>query len=548
MGHNDRQPADTRNIDLSISLLGGHTHNVTLPENTPELRTLFSTLASPNNAQELIQLPVDHGRTACTFRASQVVSVATSPPVLVETPGLSMSIPGNPHIGSIRELAPYLWGLDDILSADECTAIIEASRSRLEPATVSVDNGVYGAAGSGVGDDRTNTVASFEPNEQVSPEFDGVIEKLRQIVAELTLLPPEHQEPCQVLHYDVGEEFLPHTDSFTPDSEYSRWELTRGGERLYTFIVYLNEVDEGGETEFPRQQVTISPAPGRAGFWCNHVDGEVYHNSLHTAHPVKQGEKWALVIWVRESAYLDTPPQQPHQTARAISYVDWINNPRSIAAPGWIVEQTRTQQAKIPYLESGGPNCRGFEKRKMDPEIYAEILAKYQALQPLMQAEDNEAIGSFVDTVSYEFPPALFMEDKQFSARVLELLKPLHEEWCGFELKSAACYGFRAYLPGAYLHNHVDTGDTHVISSTLCVASDTYSPWYLHAIDVDGTAHDVDCRPGEHVLYESALISHGRPVPLNGRYHVGMFIHYSPAQDHDLWIASPMDWWERYRS
>ncbi len=543
MSKDNGQQTDKREVNLSISLHGGHTHEVTLAEDTPELRNLFSSLIDPQNAQKLIQLPVDNGRTACTFRASQVVSVNTSPPVLIETAGSSMSVPGQPHTGSIQELAPYLWGMEGILSELECSTIMDAARPRLVPATVSVDKGVYGPEGSGAGDARTNTVASFGPGEQISPEFDEVAAKLRRIVCELTLLPPEHQEPFQVLHYDEGEQFEAHVDSFSHGSEYARWEQTRGGERLFTFIVYLNEVDEGGETEFPRQQVTVTPAPGRAGFWCNHVGGEEYHNSLHTAHPVKQGEKWALVIWIRESAYLDTPPQP---VTEAVNYLNWIDTSRSIAAPDWIVEQTKTQQARTPHLKSGGPKCRGFEKRKMDEDIYAEILARYQSLKPMMQPEDNDAIGTFVDTVSGEFPPALYMEDQEFNERVLELLKPMHEQWCGFELKPAACYGFRTYLPGAYLHNHVDRGDTHVVSSTMCVACETYSPWHLHAIDVDGKALDVDCRPGEHVLYESALISHGRPVPLNGRYHVGMFIHYSPAQDHDLWIASPMDWWKRH--
>ncbi len=550
MSSDIRQQADTRDINLDISLLGGHTHNVTLAEDTPELRALFSTLTSSQQSQDLIQLPTDNGKKACTFRASQVVSVATSPPVLVETAGSQLSVPGNPHKGSIKELAPYLWGLEDVLSQDECAVIIEAARPRLEPATVSVDGDVYGPAGSGVGDSRTNTVANLEGDEPMSPELDKVTAKLRRIVSELTLLPEENQEPCQVLHYDVGEQFLAHTDSFSAGTEYSKWELTRGGVRLYTFIVYLNDIDEGGKTEFPRQQVTIDPTPGRAGFWYNHVGGEEYPNSLHIAHPVKQGEKWALVIWVRETAYLETPPQQVARAVNSgtINCLDWINNTRSIAAPDWIVEQTSSQQARTPHLHAGGPTCRGFEKRKMDPEIFAEILAKYHSLKPFMEVEDNDAMGTFVDTISGEFPPALFKEDNVFSARVLELLKPLHEQWCGFELKPAACYGFRVYLPGSYLHNHVDRGDTHVISSTLCVESDLYSPWHLHAIDVDGKAYDVDHQPGEHVLYESALISHGRPVPLNGRHHTGMFIHYSPAEDHELWIASPMDWWERYGS
>ncbi|MBT4519827.1 MAG: 2OG-Fe(II) oxygenase [Halieaceae bacterium] len=544
MNLDNEQTEPPRIIDLSVNLQGGHTREISFAEDAPELRALFATLCSPDECDSLIQLPLDEGRKACTFRASQLVSVDTTPPVVMGIPGSFIAAPGVPHVGSMTQLAPYLWGLEDVLSGDECNAIIEAARPHLEPATVSVDGGVYGPAGSGVADARTNTFACFAADQQVTPEFDQVQAKLRRLVSELTQMPVEHQEHCQVLHYGEGEQFLAHMDSFTPDSEYSKWELSRGGERLSTFIVYLNEVEAGGETEFERQQVTITPAPGRAGFWFNHVGGEMYGNSLHTAHPVQKGEKWALVIWTRESAYLDTPPEQP---CAAINYLDWINTTRSIATPAWIDEQTRTQQARTPHLGAGGPDGRGFEKRKMDEAIYAEILARYYALQADMIVEDNDAIGSFVDTVSVEFPAALYAEDKAFNTRVLELLKPLHEEWCGFELKPAACYGFRVYLPGSYLHNHVDRGDTHVISSTLCVASDTYSPWHLHAIDVDGKAYDVDHQPGEHVLYESALISHGRPVPLNGRYHVGMFIHYSPAEDHDLWIASPREWWERHR-
>jgi prolyl 4-hydroxylase len=96
------------------------------------------------------------------------------------------------------------------------------------------------------------------------------------------------------------------------------------------------------------------------------------------------------------------------------------------------------------------------------------------------------------------------------------------------KLKPSACYGFRVYLPGAYLHNHVDSAGTHIVSSAICVDKDVAFPWPLHVVDIDGQEIDVDLEPGEFVLYESARISHGRPTPLKGRFHVGLFLHYRP--------------------
>lgn len=78
-----------RDIRLRIQLAGGHTCETTLPEDAAELRTLYAALAAPTPANEFVQLPLDGGRSACSFRASQVVSIFSEPPVLVE-PALNL--------------------------------------------------------------------------------------------------------------------------------------------------------------------------------------------------------------------------------------------------------------------------------------------------------------------------------------------------------------------------------------------------------------------------------------------------------------------------
>ena len=94
----------------------------------------------------------------------------------------------------------------------------------------------------------------------------------------------------------------------------------------------------------------------------------------------------------------------------------------------------------------------------------------------------------------------------------------------------------------------MDRPRTHVISSTICVDADLEVPWLLEATDIDGATHAVNLEPGELLLYESARIPHGRPTPLNGRFYSGMFVHYQPAQDPELWEQSPRAWYEKHFS
>lgn len=445
-----------------------------------------------------------------------------------------------------REVAPYLWELRDALSSAECAALIEAARHRLERSTIVADDARQGAEGEAVSELRTSSAAHFAKDEQVAPDFDAVSSRLRRLIAELSQLPESHQEPFQILRYDVGGHFEAHHDAFTENSEYLSWEGHRGGQRLFSFMVYLNEPIEGGVTEYPELGVTVAPEMGKAVFWPNvNQDGARNANSMHASRPVLAGEKWVLVCWIREGVFGEPLAERFEHERKGFDR--WLEPAPSLEPPEWIVKDTQAQQARIPYFGAGGPACRGVEIRRLDPEIHEEIRAVYESVRGELREEVGEAIGTYIGTVRPATPPTLYFEVPEFNALVLKLLQPLHEEWCRFPLEPSACYGFRVYLPGAYLHEHVDRPKTHVISSTLCIDREVYQPWLLHGDDIDGRPFALDVEPGELLLYESAKIAHGRPVPMNGRFHVGMFVHYRPAQDHDLWVASPEDWWRKHR-
>jgi len=188
--------------------------------------------------------------------------------------------------------------------------------------------------------------------------------------------------------------------------------------------------------------------------------------------------------------------------------------------PADIARRTREQQAAAPYCGLG------FRKGKLPAELHARMLEKLEACAELFRAESS------IDEIKTREPniiPALYFEDPAFNISVGKALQPAHEQWSGMQLEPTACYGFRAYQRGSYLHQHVDRTSTHIISSTICVDCRLDSPWPLYIEDIDGSPHQIDMRPGEVVYYEGARLVHGRPYPLNGDYYVGMFVHYRPS-------------------
>ena len=135
-----------REIRLRIQLAEGHTCEATLSEDAAELRTLYAALALPTPANEFVQIPLDGGRSACSFRASQLVSIVSEPPVVVEPrtgePALNLNLrqESAPHSRLCR--ARYLV-IDDFLCPAEhkdMLALATASEKNFKAGTVAGDD------------------------------------------------------------------------------------------------------------------------------------------------------------------------------------------------------------------------------------------------------------------------------------------------------------------------------------------------------------------------------------------------------------------------
>lgn len=193
----------------------------------------------------------------------------------------------------LLNINPLVAVVDDFLSASEGEAIVAAGQGRMQRATV-VD-----ASGKGVErDGRTNTHCELPIS-----EFPQVLPMLMKIGVALRL-PIQHAEPTTLLHYTEAQEFKPHLDGFVLDfvgDGEARFERS-GGQRLFSAMVYLNDVEKGGGTTFPTLDITVSPRPGRLLVFANTMAGlrERAALSIHAGEPVTAGEKWAAVTFWRE--------------------------------------------------------------------------------------------------------------------------------------------------------------------------------------------------------------------------------------------------------
>lgn len=188
---------------------------------------------------------------------------------------------------------PRVRVLKAFAAAAECDWLIGLARERLSPARVWDP-----VTGQGRSDpNRTNTAL-----ELTLAEMDLVVAVIRARIAAASNLPVAVFEPPQLMHYAPGEEFRPHHDFLDPAQPGHRAELASFGQRIATFLIYLSDDYEGGETVFPRAGLRHKGAKGDALLFAN-VDAATRAPdplTLHAGTAPTRGEKWIFSQWIRD--------------------------------------------------------------------------------------------------------------------------------------------------------------------------------------------------------------------------------------------------------
>ena len=195
------------------------------------------------------------------------------------------------HNGVRRVPSPRLTLLDcpQFLPPGLCTELIALIDKDRRPSTIADANG----------DSYFRTSETCDLS-----EHEPAVRDLEDRLFALNGIDRAHGEPVQGQRYEVGQEFKGHTDYFEPQgADFQRF-CDVSGNRTWTFMIYLNDVEAGGATRFKVIGKTFQPETGKLLCWDNHrKDGSLNPATLHHGMKVRKGVKYVITKWYREKAW-----------------------------------------------------------------------------------------------------------------------------------------------------------------------------------------------------------------------------------------------------
>merc|ERR1740129_1326969 len=132
--------------------------------------------------------------------------------------------------------------------------------------------------------------------------FDPIVMGVVDRIAEVTTVPPRNFENFQMVRYTKGQFYRTHNDCNPKDNQPTQ----TAGHRIFTVFLYLNDVEEGGYTDFPQLGERVTPKKGHAVFWPDVKNLNPEECDLRYAHhamDVTKGMKYGANIWVHQWDY-----------------------------------------------------------------------------------------------------------------------------------------------------------------------------------------------------------------------------------------------------
>jgi len=195
------------------------------------------------------------------------------------------------------QIGPWVVIIDDFLNETETSTLIALGADQGYERSTDVgeilEDGSYE-------DDESETRTST--NAWCYNECDD--HEVTQIIWErmtfLTQIPPENSESLQMLRYEPGQFYAVHHDYIEND-----WNRAVGS-RILTVFLYLNDVEEGGATNFPELELAVQPKRGRALLWPSVLDQYPHKKDDRTEHEaqvVTKGIKYGANAWFHQRDY-----------------------------------------------------------------------------------------------------------------------------------------------------------------------------------------------------------------------------------------------------
>lgn len=180
--------------------------------------------------------------------------------------------------------------LQQLLTPEHCRQIISASVDKL------VDSQVIGGNHRNIRNSRQHWIGKNDP--LVKPLFEEIARSFG--------IPFENAEDLQVVRYQPNQYYNEHHDSCCENNDKCIAFANRGGQRILTVLIYLNNEFDEGNTYFKNLNLKVKPATGDAiVFYPLAKNSNKCHPyALHAGMPVTGGEKWIANLWFRENKFI----------------------------------------------------------------------------------------------------------------------------------------------------------------------------------------------------------------------------------------------------
>lgn len=197
---------------------------------------------------------------------------------------------------TVHSRSPWVVTFDNFIKDEEIEGILSTVRSQFRRST---DQGAVDENGEQeqvVSTGRTSENAWCTKECEEHPATRAVNNRIEEIVG----VPQSNFESLQILKYEKGQFYRAHHD-LGGDDNYKAC-----GPRIYTFFLYLSDVEAGGETAFPQLDIAIKPRKGSALLWPSVTSENPTKQdprTTHEARPVIQGTKYAANAWINLYSY-----------------------------------------------------------------------------------------------------------------------------------------------------------------------------------------------------------------------------------------------------
>jgi prolyl 4-hydroxylase len=405
-----------------------------------------------------------------------------------------------------------IFTIPDFLTDKECDYLCELIESNNTRSSVAGGNSSHSTYHNG----RTSNTSNLD-------KLDKKTDKINHKIYSEIGISEDYAEPTQGQIYQIGQEFAHHNDYFD-DANYINHCLS-SGQRTWTFMIYLNDVEEGGETDFPKINKRFTPQKRMAVVWRN-SNGKGTENSAshHSGMPVIKGKKIIITKWFRENIFNSSEDARLSQ------------------------EITKTKQNKKIFSSVADfPRLTplGFKVIKCPENTWRLIKEAYELLKDKKVEEHfpgKDGIikgeGNTSDLLSLDHLPTI-------RSIIHEQLLQTHIDFGGVDIEPTFIYGIRSYNKGAILGSHVDRIATHHISSIIIVDKDlecgcsvtkgVENDWALDIQDHEGNWHKIYAEIGDIILYESAVCEHARLDSFKGNWFRNFYVHYKLKD----WVYEP---------